>query len=67
MPLVPRRGPAWLEMCADMLAGHKKIYSLADSANHVIPGHDPQVRAFYPAVSSEAEGIAVRLDVDPAL
>ncbi|MCG8696022.1 MAG: N-acyl homoserine lactonase family protein [Minwuiales bacterium] len=52
---------------ADMLAGHKKVYSLADTPNHVIPGHDPQVRAFYPAVSSEAEGIAVRLDVDPAL
>ena len=30
-----------------------------------MPGHDPLVRARYPAPSPELEGIAVRLDVDP--
>jgi len=50
----------------DMLEGHRKIMRLAGSIDYVIPGHDPQVMHLYPAVSKDAEGIAVRLDVQPA-
>jgi hypothetical protein len=38
----------------------------ADSEDHIVPGHDPLVRARYPAPSAELEGIAVRLDVEPS-
>ncbi len=50
---------------ADMLAGHRRLYELAESSNHVVPGHDPKVRELYPAASSDTEGIVVRLDVGP--
>ena len=45
----------------DMVAGYDRLRSLAASAKHVIPGHDPLVMQRYPAVKG-LEGIAVRLD-----
>ena len=51
---------------ADMLEGHKRLYQLAESPAHVVPGHDPLVMERYPAPTPELEGIAVRLDVDPS-
>ena len=45
--------------------GYDKLRKLADSPEHIVPGHDPLVMARYPAVSKELEGIAVRLDVAP--
>ena len=50
---------------AEMLEGYRTILSLADSPDHVIPGHDPLVMSLYPPVSDELAGIAVRLDVAP--
>lgn len=50
---------------ADMLAGHRRAYALADSRHHVIPGHDPLVLERYPAPHRDLEGIVARLDVDP--
>lgn len=50
---------------AEMLEGYNTLYRLADSPEHIIPGHDPLVMKYYPAVSAELEGIAVRLDADP--
>jgi glyoxylase-like metal-dependent hydrolase (beta-lactamase superfamily II) len=47
---------------ADMVNGYRKLRALADSAERIIPGHDPLVLERYPAVSKELEGIAVRLD-----
>ncbi|HSA72136.1 MAG TPA: N-acyl homoserine lactonase family protein [Burkholderiales bacterium] len=47
---------------ADMVDGYRKLRSLADSAEHIIPGHDPLVLERYPAPSSSLQGIAVRLD-----
>ena len=41
------------------------LYRLADSPEHIVPGHDPLVMKYYPAVKAELEGIAVRLDVAP--
>jgi glyoxylase-like metal-dependent hydrolase (beta-lactamase superfamily II) len=50
---------------AEMLEGFNLLYRLADSAEHIVPGHDPLVMKYYPAVKSELEGIAVQLDVAP--
>ncbi len=38
---------------------------LADSPEHIIPGHDPLVLETYPAFSSSLAGDVVRLDLDP--
>ena len=51
---------------ADMLEGHKRLYQMAESPAHVVPGHDPLVLERYPAPTPELEGIAVRLDVEPS-
>ena len=49
-----------------MLEGYRTLRALAESEAHIIPGHDPLVMRRYPAVSQALEGIAVRLDADPA-
>ncbi len=51
---------------ADMFAGWRRCAELADSDEHIIPGHDPLTLQLYPAVSPELEGIAARLDLPPA-
>jgi glyoxylase-like metal-dependent hydrolase (beta-lactamase superfamily II) len=48
---------------AEMLEGYKLLYRLADSPNHIVPGHDPLVMKYYPAARPDVEGIVVRLDV----
>ena len=50
---------------ADMLEGHKTLFRLASSDNHVIPGHDPLVLKRYPAAKAETEGWIVRVDAEP--
>ena len=50
----------------DMLEGYRALYALADKPENVIPGHDPLVMKIYPAAAPGLEGIAVRLDADPA-
>jgi glyoxylase-like metal-dependent hydrolase (beta-lactamase superfamily II) len=47
---------------ADMVEGYARLRGLAQSTDHIIPGHDPQVMARYPAPNKDLEGIAVRLD-----
>ena len=47
---------------ADMVDGYRKLRSLAESPEHIIPGHDPLVLERYPAPSKQLQGIAVRLD-----
>lgn len=51
---------------ADMLEGYRRLHELAESPDHIIPGHDPLVMRHYPAPSPDLQGIAVRLDVAPA-
>lgn len=48
-----------------VVEGYQTLRRLAETPQHVIPGHDPLVMARYPAVSRELEGVAVRLDVMP--
>ena len=50
----------------EVIDGYQTLYRLAASPRHIVPGHDPLVMTRYPAVSPELQGIAVRLDVDPA-
>ncbi len=49
----------------DMMEGHATCYRLADSPQHVVPGHDPDVLKRYPALSKETEGWIVSLDAEP--
>ena len=50
----------------DMMQGFHRLRELADSADHIIPGHDPQVMQRYPAASAAFAGQVVRVDVSPA-
>jgi glyoxylase-like metal-dependent hydrolase (beta-lactamase superfamily II) len=50
---------------AEYMDGLSLMHRLAESADHVIAGHDPAVLSMYPAVSAQSEGLAVRLDVMP--
>lgn len=50
---------------ADMLDGYSTLRRLADSTDHIIPGHDPLVMKKYPAASKVTEDFIVRLDVAP--
>jgi glyoxylase-like metal-dependent hydrolase (beta-lactamase superfamily II) len=43
---------------ADMIAGHRRVLAAADSPEHVVPGHDPQVLARYPRFPADEVGIA---------
>ena len=49
----------------EMLEGFATLRRLADSLQHIIPGHDPLVFKRYPAVSPALAGIAARLDLPP--
>jgi glyoxylase-like metal-dependent hydrolase (beta-lactamase superfamily II) len=49
----------------DMLEGFKTVKRLAPTPDHIVPGHDPLVMAYYPAPKPELDGIVVRLDVAP--
>ena len=49
----------------DVLQGYETLRRLAESPEHVIPGHDPRVAEIYPAAAPGLEGHVVRLDVVP--
>ena len=44
------------------LEGYATLKRLADSADHIIPGHDPLVLERYPAAGPGLQGIVARLD-----
>jgi len=47
----------------NVLDGYNKLRALAASPRHVVPGHDPLVLQRYPALNSQTQGIAHRLDL----
>ncbi|WP_313348313.1 N-acyl homoserine lactonase family protein [Paracoccus sp. (in: a-proteobacteria)] len=49
----------------DMLDGYVRLRELADSPDHIIPGHDPLVLKIYPPAAEELAGHIVRLDQGP--
>lgn len=48
-----------------VIQGYDTLRRLAESSDHIIPGHDPLVMERYPAPSKALEGIVARLDVMP--
>ena len=50
---------------AEMLDAHDRIRVLADSEEHIVPSHDPEVIVRYPAATTELSGLAVRVDLPP--
>jgi glyoxylase-like metal-dependent hydrolase (beta-lactamase superfamily II) len=50
---------------ADMLEGFGRLRELADSEDHIVPGHDPLVMGIYRPPGPELDGMAVRLDDMP--
>src|SRR5216684_7241103 len=49
----------------EVIDGYETLKKLATSMDHIVPGHDPQVLARYPAAKTGLEGWVVRLDADP--
>ena len=49
----------------DYVQALRTVTALAESPDHVIPGHDPAVLATYPSASPVTAGMVARLDVDP--
>jgi glyoxylase-like metal-dependent hydrolase (beta-lactamase superfamily II) len=49
----------------DMLEGFERVKALADSAAHIIPGHDPDVLRRFPPPNAALAGWVARLDADP--
>jgi len=47
---------------ADMLDGYARMRALAESPEHIIPGHDPLVMERYPTPSASLQGVVARLD-----
>ena len=50
----------------DLMASYQRFEELADSEDHVVPGHDPLVRQLYPALDPSLGQEVVRLDQAPA-
>ncbi|MEM7020136.1 MAG: N-acyl homoserine lactonase family protein, partial [Pseudomonadota bacterium] len=50
----------------NLMQSYQKFEELADSENHVIPGHDPLVRKLYPAFSAATGDEVICLDVAPS-
>lgn len=46
----------------EVLEGYRRIHAMADSPEHVIPGHDPLVLDRYPAPETNLDGWVARLD-----
>lgn len=49
----------------DMLKGFERLKALAESPDHIVPGHDPLVRSLYPAEAEKFRDTIHRLDVAP--
>jgi glyoxylase-like metal-dependent hydrolase (beta-lactamase superfamily II) len=49
-----------------MVDGWRRLRQLASAPQYIIPGHDPAVMQRYRAPSRALEGVAVRLDAEPA-
>jgi glyoxylase-like metal-dependent hydrolase (beta-lactamase superfamily II) len=47
------------------LEGYDRLFELAASPRHIVPGHDPLVMKRYPAAGPALEGVVVRLDAEP--
>lgn len=46
----------------NMFTGFETLKTLADSDNHIIPGHDPLVRSIYPALNNNNDIVLLHAD-----
>lgn len=46
---------------ADMLSGYVRLEEAASSPEHIIPGHDPQVMARYPALQNDPDTVSLHV------
>lgn len=49
----------------DMIVGWERMRELADSENHIIPGHDPAVLMQYPSPGNDLDGLVASLHHQP--
>ncbi|VTU46348.1 N-acyl homoserine lactonase (plasmid) [Variovorax sp. SRS16] len=49
----------------EMVEGWHRLRQLADSPEHIIPGHDPQVLVRFPPATASLRGRVARVDLDP--
>src|SRR5690606_17893034 len=49
----------------EVLEGYRLLEKLAESPQHIVPGHDPLVMERYPPVSEALKGIAASLHRQP--
>jgi glyoxylase-like metal-dependent hydrolase (beta-lactamase superfamily II) len=49
----------------DMIVGWERMRELADSENHIIPGHDPAVLMQYPSPGKALDGLVASLHQEP--
>ncbi|WP_209021058.1 N-acyl homoserine lactonase family protein [Allopusillimonas ginsengisoli] len=49
----------------DMFQGYARLEALAQTTDHIIPGHDPLVMEKYPPLRQDLAGIVARLDIPP--
>ncbi|WP_308217621.1 N-acyl homoserine lactonase family protein [Paenalcaligenes niemegkensis] len=64
--LAQRRVFPVLDSVSAVLEGYDRVDRLAESRNHIIPGHDPLVASIYPPYSEATKGWIVRLDEAPS-
>ena len=48
-----------------MLEGYRRLRQLAEDDAHIVPGHDPEVLARYPAPDAAMDGIVAALHLAP--
>lgn len=53
------------ESVTEMLEGYRRLRALADSDDHVVPGHDPLVLDRYPPPSADLAGVVAALHRSP--
>ncbi|WGF88112.1 hypothetical protein [Marinivivus vitaminiproducens] len=63
--LISRRPYPLIETMQDILDGFDRVEALADSASHIVPGHDPLVLSQYPLAAPGLDGV-VRVNLPPA-
>ncbi|MBI3372320.1 MAG: N-acyl homoserine lactonase family protein [Betaproteobacteria bacterium] len=49
------------------IEGYDRLRALAETPEHIVPGHDPLVMKWYPEAGKELGNIVVRLDVAPVV
>lgn len=64
--MVEKRPFPIVHSVGDMVEGWQKLQRMADSPDHVIPGHEPAVLRLYRPPSAELAGIVATLHVAPA-